>query len=253
MNKPFLFSFIIGYRHRNDRIHNLRRVLEWLYGFGRIEIILVEQDKKPKLPDFSIKGVKHIFTKSNMPYNRSWAFNVGLKYATTDVIVFGDSDLIMDPNEMINSLKMLESYDCVSPYSSVLDLNQNESNLPIEQLKMIQRPGRGENDNQKINLCGGIVMYRKDAIHKIGGWSEDFIGWGGEDNFQEFKTKKMLTWYENKSKCYHLWHERGAPDQKWYARTMDLLNKLMALNDSELNKQIQSSLPKIGMVNKYDK
>lgn len=253
MQTPFLFTYIIGYRHRNDRIHNLRRVLDWLSGFGRIEIILVEQDKKQKLPDFTLKGVKYVFTKSNIPYNRSWAFNVGLKYSTTNVIVFGDSDLIIDPQEMIKSLKMLEEYECVSPYSSVLDLTQSESNLPIEKLYNISRPGRGENDNQKINLCGGIVMYRKDSLYKIGGWNEDFIGWGGEDNFQEFKTKKFLKWFENKSRCYHLWHERGTPDQKWYKRTMDLLNKLMIMNDEDLNKNIQMSISKIGMINKYDK
>jgi predicted glycosyltransferase involved in capsule biosynthesis len=159
----------------------------------------------------------------------------------------------MDPHEMIESLKVLEKYDCVSPYYSVVDLQQNESNLPIEQLKLISRPGRGENDNQKINLCGGIVMYRKDAIYKIGGWSEDFIGWGGEDNYQEFKTKKMLNWIEVKNRCYHLWHDRLPPDQNWYKRTMELLNKLMSLNDQEILKQIQASLPRIGTLNKYDK
>ena len=45
MNNSYLFSFIIGYRHRQDRIQNLRRVIDWLSGFGGIEIIIVEQDK----------------------------------------------------------------------------------------------------------------------------------------------------------------------------------------------------------------
>lgn len=246
-----LFTFIIGYRHRPDRIQNLKRVLDWLVGFGGVEIIIVEQDKKQKLPDYGLKGVKYVFTKSNLPYNRSWAFNVGLKYSSSNVIAFGDSDLVMNPHEMINSLKLLEIYDCVSPYRSVLDLNPQESNLPIDQLKLITRPGRGETDNQKINLCGGIVFYKKEAIFKIGGWSEDFIGWGGEDNFQEFKTKKLLTWHEEPNRCYHLYHERGAPEPTYYQRTMELLNKLMSLNDTDLQKHIQMATPKIGLVNKY--
>ena len=249
MNKPFLFSFIIAYKHRNDRIHNLKRVLEWLYGFGRIEIILVEQDKKPKLPDFSIKGVKHIFTKSNMPFNKSWAFNVGLKYATTDVIVFGDCDLIMDPHKFINALKLLETYECVSPYSRVIDLNPNEVNFNLEQMNLINRPGRGETDIQKICLSGGIIMYRKEAIYKIGGFDQSFIGWGGEDDFQSHKSKIFLTCYEQSATCYHLWHERGAPEQKWYKRNLDLLNKLISLNKNDLQKHINNSLPKIGMKN----
>jgi glycosyltransferase involved in cell wall biosynthesis len=247
----YLFTYIIGYRHRIDRVQNLKRVLEWLTGFGGIEIIIVEQDKKQKMLDMPLKGVKYVFTKSTLPYNRSWAFNVGLKYASSQVIAFGDSDLIMDPHEMINSLRLLDKFDCVSPYKSVLDLTPQESNLPIEHLKGIARPGRGETDNQKINLCGGIVLYKKESIFKIGGWSEEFIGWGGEDNFQEFKTKKMLTWHEEPNKCYHLYHERGAPEPTYYQRTMELLNRLVSLNDIDLQKQIQISSPKIGLVNKY--
>ena len=74
-----------------------------------------------------------------MPFNKDWAFNVGLKHATTDVIVFGDCDLIMDPQKMINALRMLDQYECVSPYSRVIDLNQNEVNLPLEELSKIEK------------------------------------------------------------------------------------------------------------------
>ena len=39
---------------------------------------------------------------------------------------------------------------------------------------------------------------------------------------------------------------------KWYQRTLQLLNKLAALNKDELFKVIQTTSPKIGMRNKYD-
>jgi glycosyltransferase involved in cell wall biosynthesis len=251
VNNRYLFSYIIGYRHSSERLNNLRRVLDWLKGFQGIEIIIVEQDVSSKLTSFTLPGIKYVFTKSDMPYNRSWAFNVGLKHSCSNVVVFGDSDLVMDPMELIESLKLIEQYDCISPYKAVLDLTQQESQMQIQDFKNIARPGRGETDNQKINLCGGIVIYKKEAIVKIGGWCEDFIGWGGEDNFQEHKTKTYLTHFESPYRCYHFWHHRGAPDNKWYARTMDLLNKLVNLNRNDLEKQIQASLPKIGLLNKY--
>ena len=161
MNNGYIFSYIIGYRHAPDRLNTLRRVIDWLKGFQGIEIIIVEQDITSKLSSYTLPGVKVIFTKSDMPYNRSWAFYVGLKHSCSNVIAFGDSDLIMDPNELIESLKLLEQFDCISPYKSVLDLNQQESQMPFENLRLITRPGRGETDNQKINLCGGIVLYKK--------------------------------------------------------------------------------------------
>jgi len=248
--KSHLFTFIIAYKHRSDRIHNLRRVLDWVSGFGGVEIIIVEQDDAPRLPSFTIKGVKHVFTKSEMPFNKAWAFNVGLKYATTETIVFGDCDLIMDPNKMIEALKKLENYDCVSPYSRVIDLDPNEVNMNLDQMATINRPGRGETDIQKICLAGGIIMYRKEAIYKIGGFDQGFIGWGGEDDFQSHKSKIFLTWYEQMgTTCYHLWHERGAPDPVPYQRNLELLNKLMSLSKEDLQKHINISLPKIGKKN----
>lgn len=247
----YKFSYIIGYRHSNERIFNLKRVLDWITRFNGAEVIVVEQDSTPKLPTFSLLGFKYLFTESEMPYNRSWAFNVGLKACTTQIIGFGDSDLIMDPNEFISSLNMMNHYECVSPYTSVVDLDKAESNLPFDRMISISRPGRGETDNQKINLCGGIVLYRTESAFKIGGWNERFVGWGGEDNYQEFKTKNLLSWAENKARCYHLWHSRPAPDNKWYPKTMELLNKLVSMSIDDTVKLINNDLPKIGMKNKY--
>jgi hypothetical protein len=167
------------------------------------------------------------------------------------VIVFGDCDLIMDPNKFIESLRMLDTYECVSPYSRVIDLLPNEIHLPLEQLQLINRPGRGETDIQKICLSGGIIMYRRASIIRIGGWCEDFIGWGGEDDYQSFKSKAFLNWFENTGTCFHLWHERGAPDPGPYHRNLELLNKLIVLPNQETEKLINASLPKIGLKNKY--
>ena len=187
-----------------------------------------------------------------MPFNKSWGFNVGSKYANSNVIIFGDSDLIMDPDKFIESIKLINEYEMVSPYNSVVDLTQQESNLQLREMLKVDRPGRGETDIQKVPMCGGICIFRKDAINKIGGWSEDFIGWGGEDDFQEVKVKNFLTWAEVPGRCYHLYHDRPAPDMKWYQRNLQLLQKLGSLSKEELQKVINNSLQKIGMRNKYD-
>ena len=157
MENPYLFTFIIAYKHRIDRLNNLKRVLEWILGYKGVEVIIVEQDRSKKLPTFSLTGFKYIFTKSELPFNKAWAFNVALKYATTDVIVFGDCDIVMHPNDMINGLNKLKEFECVSPYNKVIDLEQNELGISIEQMAAITRPGRGETDHQKICLCGGII------------------------------------------------------------------------------------------------
>lgn len=251
MNKSHSFTYVIGYKHSADRLNNLRRVLDWINGFEGVDVILVEQDKHSKISHLNLK-CRHIFLKTKQPYNRSWAFNVAMKNALSDIIVFGDSDIIMDPNQFIEGLRSLENYDMVSPYKSVLDLQPNESHLPVNELVKINRAGRGENDNQKINPCGGIVMYRADAIHKIGGWCEHFIGWGGEDDFEFIKSSTFLTWTELPHKCYHLYHNRTAPEPTGYQKTLNLLNQLKSLSKEDLVKHINGSLGKIGRRNLND-
>lgn len=247
----YSFTYIIAYRHKADRLQNLRRVLDWINGFANVEVILVEQDKHSKISHLNLKA-KQIFTRSELPFNKSHAFNVGVKHSNSNIIVFGDSDLIMDPNQFILALNSISQYEMVNPYHTVIDLTQQESTLPFEQMVSINRPGRGETDIQKVPLCGGICLFRKDAIMKIAGWNEDFFSWGGEDDFQSLKVKNFLTWTELQAKCYHLYHERVQPDMKWYQRNLQILNTTANMDKSQLQRVILNQLPKIGMKNRYD-
>ena len=251
MNQNYSFTYVIGYRHSPDRLQNLRKTLDWINGFAGSEVIIVEQDKHSKISHLNLKA-KHIFLKSTLPYNKSWGFNVATKYSTSNIIVFADSDLIMDPNKFIESLKLIEKYDMVNPYTSVVDLDQNESGLRFEQVLQINRPGRGELDHQKVPLCGGICIFRKDAIMRIGGWNESFIGWGAEDDFVSLKVKHFLTSTEVPGRCYHLYHSRKSPDMKYYQRNLDLLQKANAMTKDEIMKITNSQIQKNGMKNKYD-
>ena len=251
MNQYYSFTYIIGYRHKPDRLNNLRRVLDWINGFMGAEVILIEQDKHSKISHLNLK-CKHIFLKSTKPYNKSWAFNVATKMAKSNVIVFADSYLVMNPYDFIESLKMLEKYEMVNPYRSVVDLNQQESGLNLEQMISIDRPGRGETDHQKVPLCGGICIFRKEAINKIGGWNENFIGWGAEDDFVSLKVKNYLNWTEMPNRCYHLFHNREVPNMNEYQRNLNLLNQYNNLSKDDLWKTIIKELPKSGMKNKYD-
>ena len=251
MNIQYNFTYIISYRHSVERLNNLRRVIDWVMSFSGSEIIVVEQDRHSKISHLRLP-CRHIFLKTNMPFNKSWGFNVGAKYANSKVIVFGDSDLIMDPNKFIESLLMIDKYEMVNPYTSVIDLDRNESNMQLDELMRIDRPGRGETDIQKVPLCGGICIFRKEALQNIGGWNEDFLGWGGEDDFQSVKVKNFLNWTEVPGKCFHLYHERPAPDMKWYQRNLQLLQKLSVMSKEDLGKVIANTRPKSGMNNKYD-
>lgn len=251
MNNTHSFTYVIGYRHSMDRLNNLRRVLDWINCFAGVDVILIEQDKHSKISHLNLRA-RHIFLKTDKPYNKSWAFNVATNLAKSDVIVFADSDLIMNPEHFIEGLKDLEQFEMVNPYKSVIDLDPNESLVKLEEMIKIDRPGRGETDHQKVPICGGICMFRKEAIIRIGGWNEDFIGWGAEDDFVSHKVQQFLNWKQLDHKCYHLFHNRTQPDMQSYQRNLQLLQQLVTLPKNDLIKAIQKNLPKNGMKNKYD-
>jgi hypothetical protein len=246
-------TYVIGYRHSNDRIINLKKTLEWACSFSNIDIVLVEQDELPKINHIYIPG-RYIFAKNSGQYNRAWAFNIAIKYNQNPIIAFADSDLIMRPDHFVEAVNEIKNYEVVSPYSSVLDLTPDENNYSFQDLIRIKRPGRGEDDNQKINLCGGIIIFRTEAAYKVGGWAENyFVGWGGEDDFQSFKVKKLgLSYIEMPFKSYHFYHAKQEIDQKAYHKMLAHLQQLVTLDESKLKQHVNATLPKIGMLNKYD-
>lgn|SRR5574344_256735 len=251
MQNNFIFSYIIAFRYSPERLLNLKKVINWILAFKGCELIIVEQDKEQHLNEIYIPGT-YVFVKSNLPFIKSNAFNVGLRYATTPNIVFGDSDLIMEPSAFISAINSLMDYDMVNPYNNVIDLTTDESELQLEELFKINRDGRGMHDNQKVPLCGGINMYRIDAIHKIGGWNEDFIGWGCEDDFQSIKVKKFLKYKEMGANGYHLYHTRPTPDINLYKRNLNILNELSKASDEQLINMINIQNKTNGLKNRLE-
>jgi hypothetical protein len=172
--------------------------------------------------------------------------------AKSNIIVFADSDLIMNPNEFIEGLKMLEQYEMINPYKSVVDLNAQETGLPLDTIIKIDRPGRGETDHQKVPICGGICMFRKQAIDKIAGWIEQFIVGGAEDDFVSLKVQHFLNWKQMDYKCFHLFHNREQPNMQEYQKNLQLLDHFAKLSKEDFMKILHRDVQKNGMKNKYD-
>lgn len=247
------FSYIICYKHNSERIKNLERTINWVKSLGDVQLIIVEQDESPKLKEHINIDFDYKFIESQFPFNKSWGFNIGWKMANNDRIVFGDSDLIMDKNEFLQAIENLNEFDVINPYKRVIDLLPSEVDLSLEHLSKIEREYRGEKDIQKTPIAGGIIAFKKEALEKIGGWCEDFIGWGGEDDFQSIKIKMFLKWKEFDNRCYHLFHTRVIPIKNFYYRNLNILNQLANLEREQMIHFINSSKDKIADDFKFKK
>lgn len=239
------FTYAIGWRHHRDREANLRRVLSWLSLFPELDVLVVEQDNRSRFSP--PPGVRHVFARSVEPYNRSWGFNIAYRESESPFIIFGDSDILMQVGEFKRSLELAESLDVVSPYSSVIDLSEPESSLSLDDMAGVCRPGRGEADGQRTNLCGGVVAFSREAFERVGGWDEDFFGWGGEDDMMTFKVEAAgLRTASMPFRCYHLWHHRSVPDPVGYDRTLKMLRSKVLMGGASVLDLAAVSFPSCG-------
>jgi GT2 family glycosyltransferase len=244
------FTYAIGWRHHRDREGNLARVLGWLKSFPDLDVLVVEQDNMSRFRP--PPGVRHVFARSNGPYNRSWGFNIAYRESESPYLIFGDSDIVMRGHEFVSALAAAESLDALSPYSSVVDLEWSESGIDLDDMAKIERPGRGEGDNQKINLCGGVVAFSRGAFEAVGGWDEDFVGWGGEDDMMTFKVEAAgLRTASMPYRCYHLWHPRGALDPAQYSKTLRLLRSRVATGGAAVLEMASKAFQTCGDKDKF--
>jgi len=241
LKNNFLFTYIIPFRYNRTNLVNLRRVLDWLSGFSQLEVIVVEQDKSEKLRTFSLKGFKHIFTESHLAFNKGWAYNVGVKYSTTPSLIFGDSQTKMDPNKMIESLKLLQQYESVNATSEVIELTHTEMDLGFDMLNQINRK------SNKTVFTHGITIYRRDVINKLGGWPEEFIGSTGIDEFQSKKTEEITTHIQCENKAFVFPHSPINENKFLKKRNEDLLAKMLPMTSHDIGKYVNNTYPRIGL------
>jgi hypothetical protein len=238
------FTYVIPFKFRSDRIIPLRRVVDFINGFQGAEVVIVEQDSHSKISHLNLRA-KHIFLKSDLPFNKSWAFNVIVRRLISPVVIFADADFLMPPNDLVESLKALENYDCVIPTSSIVSLSPQESAIDLNQIFSIKREGF------KNAMTNGCVLFKKEAIHKIGGWNEDFIGLSQENQFQDIKIKNLLSWKQMDYVGYHLFHRQETSNMNFVQRNNQIMDIYKNANSQTLMQHIQTTAPKVGLANKY--
>jgi hypothetical protein len=237
------FTYIIPFRYSQDRILPLRRVIEWLSGFQGIEILIVEQDKHSKLDGLCLKA-RHIFCESELPFNKAWAYNVALRRTNSPILIFGDADFIMNPNELIEGLKALEFVDCVLPVTNIINLSPQETNYDMPSVFKIQRT------EPAPFLSSGVSIFKRDAIQRIGGWNEDILGPKFCNKFQDLKIKKMLNHKQMNYTGYNFFHRPLQDDNNLVERNKQIYEYYNSPG-SDLNLHINTTVPKSGYKNKY--
>jgi len=212
-------SIIIPMRYTKDRINSLYTVINNIRAqhFPVVEIIVCEEDNNSKFNINKIKPINHQFIKSNNKFNKCAAFNHGIITAKFEKLILHDGDILVPSNyaSVVNTI--LSQYDSCHIGSRVLYLDEN-STQKVNSTGILHNsvvthmvgtlPANGKHETSKF--IGGSVCANKSALIKIGGFDENFVGWGEEDlafyKVLQFATKLYDDRFIN---FVHLYHKQS--------------------------------------------
>lgn len=258
-------SVILGFRQGQtpERARNLFAVLRWLAGFPAFQVIVVEQDDCPRLDALPHPGCQLLFAYNPGPFNKSWGMNVGARHAQGAVLVFSDADLVVPlPLDDLSAICRSE-FAVVKPYCRLVDLGpaQTQSIHGGEtDFAALAQPGAlhapGYRPHERISLCSGMFMIRREAFFSLGGWDERFVGWGGEDDALSYKVQhaRLSCFEADKVPALHLWHPRpadGPAHHPQYAGNLQLLRRYHAYSEGELGRLAEVQAQLMGYREKY--
>jgi predicted glycosyltransferase involved in capsule biosynthesis len=215
--------------------------------------IIVEEDVEPKVLDSLDlpSHVTYIYNKSDTEWNKCKGYNTAFKIATTNTLLLNDVDIIVHPDQILQTASNLSDNDNAAlmyPYNGLflcveknlkelfckdLDYDVLSSNFP-EPLNDYNGVSKGQRQRYRkyineffnngnvmvghVSSMGGCVMARRDNLLKLNGYNPNFIGWGYEDDEMPVRANKLG--YEvsrlgfTKAPAWHLHHYDGTGSQK---------------------------------------
>jgi len=177
-------SFIIGHRGIDRQRHLIATIasIAAQEDVG-LECLVVEQDLRSTLEGVLPSWVRHVHSpppRPDLPYSRSWAFNVGAMAARGRYLVFHDNDVCMPVRYGTELMRIFrEGFEAARLQRFVFYLGPE----PSASILSTRSAATAAAPVQIVQNCeGGTLGVERDVYWQVGGHDEGFLGWGGEDN-----------------------------------------------------------------------
>ncbi len=259
-----MLSYIIPYRGSTpERERNLAATLRWLATQPAAEVLVVEQDSVPRLPaTLPHPAARVLFTYNPGPFNKSWGLNVGVRHAGQDIVALADGDLIVADGLAEAVAACRRGFAIAKPYRHVVDLDEASTVAVAAALEAGEPlpPDLAGRDRgvfgERIVLAGGVLVMRRDAYARLGGYDERFVGWGGEDDALTHRIERTRTSTAETGMgvALHLAHERTRDttvEHAHYPMNAQLLASYPLLDDASLARLAEVGWQLAGNARKY--
>jgi glycosyltransferase involved in cell wall biosynthesis len=225
-------AVVIAVRNRFDYkiIRVFQSIRNQVYPHDLIKLVLVDYgSKKESIPSYEKLckeyDAEYIRIDNRSIWCKSHALNIAIKQAKTKYILSTDADIIFENNYIKVAIEELQRNPYQVILSKCLDLPKTEFKEPVfNELKRIATfRFKGS------YLSGGINIALTHFYHKIHGYDEKYILWGGEDDdlIKRFKLLGLKITNISKSTSYiHLWHPKyhGAKNYQQIEKNIEYLS-----------------------------
>lgn len=167
-------------------------------------------------------------TSSQTPYNRAQARNHAFAQSTGDMLLVADGDTVFNPPQIFKAIQLIREIgahwvipyeghtNAVDPESHELGRYYNLSATATDYLlgappnAEIDEPAGSDLWEFKLTSWAGLLVLPRTAWEAAGGYDENFLAWGFEDNAFRFALEHKVGPFTRVSGpagfALHLWH-----------------------------------------------
>lgn len=165
--------------HLSASLANLRQCQ------GVDEIVVVEMGDSPWAEDTARKWAdKYVFIPNGDVFERARSLNTGTALAEYDLVLWKDNDLIVPPGFIAAAVAEMRTrqLDFLIPYTAVHYLSEADSGRVMQGALSPHDCKPAKTFHAVRQNCGAAGLVRRSFVLRYGGMSEEFRGWGGEDD-----------------------------------------------------------------------
>lgn len=214
----------VDFKERLDHLSFLYSYFD-RYFFNH-QLIVVELGLAPKAPQHPSVQVE--FVKSDRVFSTGEISNIGAEFVVNPFFCKYDVDALVHPKALFDAFEKMKNHpdtSMVLPYNGISFTIQNPlreeiiKSCDFEALPFVKKDQvdawTGKNMYVKNDQSIGLIHHFRTSVFKaLGGYNEEFVGWGYEDNEVATRFEKLqhpLQFLENYN-AFHLDHPRAPGD-----------------------------------------
>lgn len=193
-------DYIIPYRPSTpDREIALKLLLQYLQG----------KPVKPVIVEDQNQGL----------FNRARLINQGVRASRSNIVWLADNDILIDPSAFTHAPVFLSRVAVYKPFFKRI------YDVPLEVFEKYAGGSERSEDfplREGLGLFSGVTAILRKTFMKLGGFDEDFVGWGSED-YALARVTFMMGYpaYSEDLAAYHFAHQKLVVDTRKHPHYQD--------------------------------